>query len=166
VGPAIATNGYNLSLKIFHRKGAKHRKGKRMSSTPQFKKIWEVNPLSKEIVDAAVKVHTRLGPGLLESAYEGCLVQELRLRGLHVQSQLALPVFYEGVKIDVGYRIDLMVEDLIVIEVKSVETLLPVHEAQVITYLKLSGKCLGFLMNFNVRLMREGLRRFATGMPN
>lgn len=79
---------------------------------------------------------------------------------------MALPVFYEGVKIDVGYRIDLMVEDLIVIEVKSVETLLPVHEAQVITYLKLSGKRLGFLMNFNVRLMKEGLRRFANGMPS
>jgi GxxExxY protein len=137
-----------------------------MSSTPQFKKIWEVNPLSKEVVDAAVRVHTQLGPGLLESAYEGCLAQELRLRGLHVQTQLAVPVFYEGVKIDVGYRIDLMVEDLIVIEVKSVETLLPVHEAQVITYLKLSGKRLGFLMNFNVRLMKVGLRRFANGMPS
>ena len=111
-------------------------------------------------------MHTRLGPGLLESAYEGCLAQELGLRGLHVQTQVALPVFYEGVKVEVGYRIDLMVEDLIVIEVKSVETLLPVHEAQIITYLKLSEKRLGFLMNFNVRLIKEGLRRFANGMPS
>lgn len=85
----MAINGYNASLKSFHRKDAKNRKGNPMSSTPQFKKIWEVNPLSKEVVDAAIRVHTHLGPGLLESAYEGCLAQELRLRNLHVQTQVA-----------------------------------------------------------------------------
>jgi hypothetical protein len=93
--------GTIVRSKPFHRKDAKNRKGEPVSSTPQFKKIWEANPLSKEVVDAAIRVHTKLGPGLLESAYEGCLAQELRIRGLHVQSQLALPVFYEGVKIDV-----------------------------------------------------------------
>src|SRR3954465_5735642 len=98
--------------------------------------------------------------------YEGCLAQELRLRGLNVHQQVALPVFYEGVKIDVGYRIDIIVEDLIILEIKSVEALAPIHEAQIITYLKLSEKKLDFLMNFNVRLLKEGLRRFANGMPN
>ena len=111
------------------------------------------------VVDAAIKVHSVLGPGLLESVYEACLAYELTNRGLKVASQVWLPIIYEGMKLDAGLRIDLLIEDQIVIELKSVETILPVHHAQLITYLKLSGHRLGFLMNFNARLLKDGLHR-------
>ena len=117
------------------------------------------NEVSGQIVDAAMKVHSALGPGLLESAYEGCLAHELRKRGLKVAVQVALPVVYEGVNIDVGYRIDLLVEDLVIVELKSVDKLAPIHEAQLLTYLKLSGKRLGLLMNFNVVHLKDGIKR-------
>ncbi len=117
------------------------------------------NEISGQIVDAAMKVHTALGPGLLESAYEGCLAYELRKRGLKVAAQLGLPVVYEGVNIDVGYRIDLLVEDLVIVELKSVDKIAPIHEAQLLTYLKLSGKRLGLLMNFNVVHLKGGIKR-------
>ncbi|HZC17293.1 MAG TPA: GxxExxY protein, partial [Caulobacteraceae bacterium] len=110
-------------------------------------------------VDAGLKVHKALGPGLLESAYEHCLAYELVTRGISLRRQVALPVVYEGVRLDAGYRLDIVVEDLIVIEIKAVEAPSRLHEAQVLTYLKLSGHRLGFLMNFNVELFKNGVRR-------
>jgi GxxExxY protein len=111
------------------------------------------------VVDAGLKVHRALGPGLLESAYEHCLAYEIGLRGISVRRQVGLPIAYEGTTLDAGYRLDLVVGEAVVIEVKAVETLLRLHEAQVLTYLKLSGLQLGFLMNFNVTLFKDGVRR-------
>jgi GxxExxY protein len=119
----------------------------------------DVERLGRLAVDAALKVHRTLGPGLLESVYEHCLGYELQSRGLAVRRQVALPVAYEDVTLDAGYRLDLVVENHVVLEVKSVETLTRLHEAQLLTYLKLSGMRLGFLMNFNVVLFKSGLRR-------
>jgi len=119
----------------------------------------DVNEVSGSVVDAAMKVHTALGPGLLESAYEACLLHELRKRGRKVLSQVALPVVYDGVKIDVGYRIDLLVEDVVIVELKAVEKLLPIHDAQLLSYLKLGGYRLGLLINFNVLHLKDGIKR-------
>jgi GxxExxY protein len=119
----------------------------------------DADAVARTVVDAGLKVHRGLGPGLLESAYEACLVQELHLRGLRVRRQVPLPVEYEGLRLDGGYRLDLLVEDIVIVEVKAVETLLRLHEAQLITYLKLSGLRLGLLLNFNVALFRDGARR-------
>lgn len=119
----------------------------------------DVNGVSGSVVDAAMKVHTALGPGLLESAYEACLLHELRKRGRKVLSQVTLPVVYDGVKIDVGYRIDLLVEDVVIVELKAVEKLLPIHDAQLLSYLKLGGYRLGLLINFNVLHLRDGIKR-------
>ncbi|HSZ59865.1 MAG TPA: GxxExxY protein [Tepidisphaeraceae bacterium] len=119
----------------------------------------DINQISAEIIDAAIKVHSALGPGLLESAYEGCLLHELRKRGLKVLPQVVLPVVYDGVKIDVGYRIDLLIEDCVMVELKSIEKLAPIHEAQLLTYLKLSGIKVGLLINFNVLHLKDGLKR-------
>jgi GxxExxY protein len=116
--------------------------------------------LSREIVDAGLKVHRALGPGLLESAYERCLVHELELRVRAVRRQVALPITYEGMTLDSGYCLDLVVDNAIVIEIKAVEALSRLHEAQILTYLRLSGFDVGFLMNFNVVLFKQGLRRF------
>lgn len=113
------------------------------------------------VVDAALRVHKALGPGLLESVYEACLAHELAKRGMSFRTQVTLPVRYDGVQLDAGFRVDLLVEDRVIVELKAVETLLPIHEAQLITYLKLSGLRLGLLLNFNVRLLREGMRRIA-----
>ncbi len=124
----------------------------------------EINEVSGQCVDAAMKVHTALGPGLLESAYEGCLAYELRKRGLRVATQVELPVVYENVIIDVGYRIDVLVEDLVILELKCVEKLAPIHEAQLISYLKLSGKKLGLLINFNVLHLKDGIKRRANNL--
>lgn len=118
-----------------------------------------LNQITAQIVDAAMKVHSALGPGLLESAYEACLAYELRQRGLQVLTQVGLPVVYNEVKLDVGYRIDLMVENAVIVEVKSVEAIGPVHLAQVITYLKLSDRRLGLLLNFNVARLKDGIKR-------
>ncbi len=108
-----------------------------------------------------MKVHTALGPGLLEKTYEVCLVHELTNSGLMAVRQLALPVVYDGMKLDAGYRIDILVEDQIVVELKTIERLLPVHHAQVISYLKLSGKKIGLLINFNMAHLRDGIKRLA-----
>ena len=113
------------------------------------------------VVDAALRVHKALGPGLLDSVYEACLAHELAKRGMSFRTQVTLPVRYDGVQLDAGFRVDLLVEDRVIVELKAVETLLPIHEAQLITYLKLSGLRLGLLLNFNVRLLREGMRRIA-----
>jgi GxxExxY protein len=119
----------------------------------------DLDAVARQIVDAGLKVHRALGPGLLESAYEHCLAYEIGLRGISVRRQVALPVEYEGASLDAGYRLDLLVADAIVVEVKAVEALSRLHEAQVLTYLKLSGHRVGFLMNFNVALFKDGIRR-------
>lgn len=111
------------------------------------------------IIAAAIEVHRLLGPGLLESAYEACLCHELALRGIPFQRQVELPVEYKGVRLECGYRMDLLVNDTVVIEIKCVESVLPVHKAQLLTYLKLSGKRVGLIINFHTRLLREGLVR-------
>ena len=117
------------------------------------------NEISREIVDAALKVHKQLGPGLLESAYEECLYYELIKRELLVEKQKTLPLVYEEVKLDAGYRIDLLIEKKVIVEIKSVEVLNDVHLAQILTYLKLSGCKLGLLINFNVALIKQGIKR-------
>lgn len=119
-----------------------------------------LNDLAGTVIGAGLKVHKALGPGLLESAYEHCLAHELRNRGIAVQRQVPLPINYEGLTLEVGYRLDLLVAGAIVVEVKAVDALTRVHEAQVLTYLRLSGHRLGFLLNFNVELFKQGVRRF------
>ncbi len=116
---------------------------------------------ASQIVDAAYKVHKTLGSGLLENAYELCLVHELSQRGLKVERQVAVPLVYEGVEIPVGFRADIIVERSIILEIKAIEDLLPIHDAQILTYLKLAKKRLGFLINFNVLLFKEGIKRIA-----
>lgn len=117
------------------------------------------NEISKIIVESALKVHRNLGPGLLESSYEECLYYELKKNDLFVEKQKPLPLIYEEVKLEIGYRIDLLIENKVVVEVKSVEALNEVHLAQVLTYLKLSDCKLGLLINFNVALIKDGIRR-------
>jgi len=118
-----------------------------------------VEDIAREVFEAGLTVHRALGPGLLESTYEHCLAFELHSRDLAVRRQLALPIAYRGVTLDAGYRLDLLVGDAVVVEIKAVEALTRLHEAQVLTYLKLSGYRLGFLMNFNVDLFKNGVRR-------
>jgi len=122
------------------------------------------NELSKIVFDAGLKVHINLGPGLLESAYEECLFYELRKYNLKIEKQKALPLIYEDVKLDVGYRIDLLVEDKLVLEIKSVEALNDLHMAQILTYLKLSKCKLGLLINFNTVLFKNGIKRVVNGL--
>ena len=117
------------------------------------------DPLSRVIVDSAFKVHKTLGPGLLESVYEHCLCHEFRCRGVPFQSQLSLPVLYDGVSIETGLRIDLIVDGRIIVELKAIEVMHPIYTAQLLTYLKLTGIRLGLLINFNVPLIRDGIRR-------
>ena len=120
----------------------------------------ETDPLTGNIIGAAIDVHRALGPGLLESAYEACLVYELRLRRLKVEAQKPLPIFYKDVMLDCGYRLDLVVEDQVIIEIKSVNGIAPIHEAQLLSYLRLYGACTrGLLINFNVKRLVEGIRR-------
>ncbi|RDI56885.1 GxxExxY protein [Flavobacterium glaciei] len=121
------------------------------------------NEISKIVFESALKVHKVLGPGLLESAYEECLFYELKKSNLKVEKQKALPLIYEEVKLDVGYRIDMIIEDKFIVEVKSVESLTDVHLAQLLTYLRLSDCRLGLLINFNVKLLKEGVRRVING---
>jgi GxxExxY protein len=117
------------------------------------------DPLTRRVIGCAIEVHRTLGPGLLESAYEACLVHELTTQGLRVASQVPLAVQYKSVRLDIGYRLDLVVEDCLVIEVKSVEKLLPVHEAQLLTYLRLSGHKVGLILNFNTKVLKDGIIR-------
>ena len=119
----------------------------------------EVEQLATLVLDAAFQVHRELGPGLLESVYERCLSYEVRKRGLSVETQVVLPIAYDGHTIDAGLRLDMLVEGKVIVEIKAVEQLLPVHEAQIFTYLKLTQNRLGFLINFNVPLLKEGIRR-------
>jgi GxxExxY protein len=126
----------------------------------------ELNSISAAIIDAAIAVHRDLGPGLLETAYEACLEYELLDRGFHVERQKELPVVYRGVKVDCGFRLDLLVNGLVIVELKSVERLDPIHEAQVLTYLKLTGLHLGLLMNSNVTRLMNGFKRLVRDFPS
>jgi GxxExxY protein len=119
----------------------------------------DVEALARAIVDAGLKVHRTLSPGLLESAYEHCLAHELLHRGISIRRQVALPIVYDGAKLDAGYRLDIVAANAVIIEIKAVDQLTRLHEAQVLTYLKLSGLRLGFLLNFNVELFKHGVRR-------
>ena len=119
----------------------------------------DINKRSNIIIGAAIEVHKTLGPGLLESAYEQCLCHELKLRGLPFERQKELPVIYKGIRLDCGYRLDIVVEETIILELKSCEKIEPIHKAQLLTYLKLSGISLGLILNFNTILMRDGIVR-------
>jgi GxxExxY protein len=121
----------------------------------------EINVISGHVVDAAIKVRNALGPGLLESTYEACLMYELNKRGLVTRNQVPLPVHYEEVTIKVGYRIDLLVSETVIVELKSVDEIVPIHKAQLLSYLKLSGKKVGLLIIFNVELLKHGITRMA-----
>lgn len=123
----------------------------------------QINVLTKEIIGAAIEVHRHLGPGLLESAYRKCLMQELCLRGVSFRHELLLPVEYKGIYLGSAYRMDLVVEDAVVVEIKSVEALTEIHEAQLLTYLRLGGWAVGLLINFNVEVLRKGIRRRVLG---
>ena len=124
------------------------------------------NQIAKEVVDAAVKVHTKLGPGLLETVYEIVLTRELEQRGLRVERQVPMPVEYEGLRFEEGFRADIVVEGKVILELKSVEQLAKVHHKQLFTYLKLADKRLGLLLNFGADLMKEGIKRIANGMED
>ena len=134
-----------------------------MSSSP--KKVFQpiapdVEKVGKAVLDAAFKVHTALGPGLLESVYETTMAYEVRKSGLMVATQVSLPIFYDGQELASGLRLDMLVEKCVIVELKSVETMNPVYEAQIMTYLRLSGVRLGFLINFNVKHLKDGIKRF------
>jgi GxxExxY protein len=119
----------------------------------------DLNRITEQIIGAAIEVHRALGPGLLESAYEECLCHELRLRSVPFERQRPLPVEYKGIKLECGYRPDLLVADAVVVEIKAIESIEPIHEAQLLTYLKLGGWKLGLLINFNVPVLKDGIRR-------
>jgi GxxExxY protein len=121
----------------------------------------ELNEITEKIIGCAIKVHSALGPGLLESTYEVSLIHELTKLRLSVRSQIKLPVEYDGIRLDAGYRIDLLVEDQVIVELKAIDRLMPIHEAHVISYLRLSEKKIGLLINFNVKLLRDGIKRLA-----
>lgn len=125
-----------------------------------------LDQISRRIIGAAIEVHRHLGPGLLESAYQSCLAFELKQRGLRTEEQKALPVTYKEVKLDCGYRLDIVVEDEIIVEIKAVETLLPIHEAQLLSYLRISHKKVGLLMNFHVPVLTKGLKRIVNEFPD
>ena len=123
----------------------------------------DFNKVTEAIIGAAIEVHRTLGPGLLESTYEECLCHELRLRGIPFERQRPLPVTYKGLDLECGYRLDLLVHDAVVVEIKAVEALQPIHEAQLLTYLKLGGWTVGLLINFNVPFLKNGIRRRVLG---
>ena len=124
-----------------------------------------LNHITDQVIGAAIEVHRALGPGLLESAYEACLAFELAQRGLKVESQKPLPVVYKEVHLDCGYRLDLLVENAVIVEIKAVESLAPIHQAQLLSYLRLSGCKVGLLINFNVTVLKHGLRRLVNDFP-
>ena len=119
----------------------------------------DVEPIAREIVDTAIRVHTRLGPGMLEGAYEACVEYELCRRSLRVRKQVPVPLHYDDLTLDIGYRLDLLVEDAVVVELKSVQQLLPIHTAQLLSYLRAGDYRVGFLLNFNTVHMRDGIKR-------
>ncbi len=119
----------------------------------------EKDPLTQQVIGCAIEVHRNLGPGLLESTYEKCLAHELKLAGIAFTNQAAMPIDYKGITLDCGYRLDFLIDDYLVVELKAVEQLLPIHQAQVITYMKLAEAPVGLLINFNVKLLKDGIRR-------
>ncbi len=125
-----------------------------------------LDSITRGIIGAAIEVHKALGPGLLESAYEVCLAYELRELGFKVEQQLPLPITYKQVKLDCGYRLDLLVDDSVIVEVKAIEHLAPIHDAQLLSYLKLSGKRVGLLLNSHVRILKDGLKRIVNEFPD
>src|SRR3989449_10546372 len=125
-----------------------------------------INDLSRPLFGAAIEVHRALGPGLLESAYEQCLARELALRDIPFEPQKSVPVYYKGTRLDCGYRLDFLVANSVVVEVKAVDTLLPIHQAQMLSYLKLGGWKLGLLINFHVPLLRDGIKRVVLGLED
>jgi len=133
-----------------------------MATAPQQITL-KVNHITRLTIAAAMKVHSVLGPGLLESAYHACLLHELRKQGLTVASQVGLPVVYDGEQIDLGYRIDLIVNDFVIVEVKCVEAINPVHQAKLLSYMRLSGRQVGLLINFHVVHLRDGIKRMVDG---
>jgi GxxExxY protein len=126
----------------------------------------KLNQITENIISASIDVHRTLGPGLLESAYEACLAFELAERGFKVEQQKALPIVYQQVKLDCGYRLDLLVEDAVIIEVKAVDRISPIHKAQMLSYLKLSGCKVGLLINFNVKILKDGIVRLVNNFPD
>jgi GxxExxY protein len=147
----IIANGRELaSLEVVHHRGTEGTEGSSSRCT-------------HDIVGAAIEVHRRLGPGLLESAYETCLCRELALRGISCEQEVPLPVYYRGLQVDCGYRLDLVVQRSVIVEVKAVSKVLPVHRAQLLTYLKLTSLRLGLLINFNVEVLRTGIYRIING---
>jgi GxxExxY protein len=120
----------------------------------------ELNEITKIIIGCAIEVHRNLGPGLLESAYEECLIFELKQKGLNIERQKPVPVVYKDIKLDYGYRIDVLVENAVVIELKAVDSINPVHEAQLLTYMRFAEKQIGLLFNFNVSVLKDGIRRY------
>ncbi len=125
----------------------------------------EENRISEKVIGAAIEVHKHLGPGLLEAAYETCLCRELQLRGVPFAKQVEMPVSYKGEALDCGYRVDMIVDSRVIVEIKAVESLQPIHEAQVLTYLRLTGLHLGLLLNFCVPTLKRGIRRIVLGLP-
>jgi GxxExxY protein len=124
----------------------------------------EINKITEEIIKCAIEVHRNLGPGLLESAYEECLCYEFGLHSIPFRRQIVLPVVYKGANLDCGYRLDLLIDDLVVVEIKSVERILPLYEAQLLTYLKLGRWHVGLILNFNVPIMKQGIKRLVLGL--
>jgi len=124
----------------------------------------KIEDLGNSIIGAAIRVHRMLGPGLLESAYQKCLEYELRKMDFRVDCEVPLPIQYETVRIDAGYRLDMLVEELVIIENKTVERLLPIHEAQLLTYMRMKGCCLGYLLNWNVPVMKDGIKRMVNNL--
>ncbi len=127
------------------------------------KRALSAEEISGRVITAAMRVHTAVGPGLLESAYEACLLHELQENGLRVRSQVPFPLVYRGLKLDVGYRIDLIVENCVIVEIKCVEAIAPVHKAQLLSYLRLTDRPLGLIINFHVEHLKEGIRRVVNG---
>src|SRR5580700_3039314 len=154
-----AAGGINQVLRAVVAFLASWRLGERKRKAPMTE-----NAIAKEVVDAAFRIHTTLGPGLLESVYQTVLAYELGRRGLRAVSQQAIPVVYDGIRMDTGFRADLVVEDKVIVEIKSVEVLLPVHKKQLLTYLRLADKRLGLLINFHVALIKDGITRIVNGL--
>lgn len=125
-----------------------------------------LNKITETIIGVAINVHRALGPGLLESAYEACMVHDLAQAGLKVEQQKPLPIVYRGVKLECAYRLDLMIENEVIVEIKSVEKLLPIHQAQLMSYLKLSNCKVGLLINFNIRVLKNGIKRVVNNFPD
>ncbi|RMH46026.1 MAG: GxxExxY protein [Alphaproteobacteria bacterium] len=130
-----------------------------MDSPQRTRSSAELNQLSQRVLDAAYRVHSALGPGLLESAYEHCLAYELGKQGVAVARQVSIPIVYDGLEIDEGFRIDLLVENRLIVEIKAVDALMPIHQAQLLTYLKLANKQIGLLINFKVQSLKHGIKR-------